>query len=489
MNRSSGVLMHISSLPGDYSIGGFTQSAKDFIDILAEGGFTYWQTLPFCMVDKYNSPYQSSSAFAGNPYFIDLSELCKLGLLTKLELILAEQESPYLCEYDKLRAERIPLLKLAASRADESLRAQVADFISGNSEIEKACRFMALKAANNDAEWYKWEKDEYDENELFAWQFMQYFFHKQWAELKGYANKKGIKIIGDLPIYVSHDSCDVWGNKEQFDLDSDFMPKSLAGCPPDYFSEDGQFWGNPIYNWKYMKKDSFSWWRKRMEHMLTLFDGVRLDHFRGFDTYWSIPAGAESAKEGSWKKGPGRDFIRMLWNVAGDKLIIAEDLGDISDSVKALLEYSKFPGMRVMQFAFIGERDSHHAPHNYVKNSVAYTGTHDNNTLLGYVWECDENQRRELLDYCGFTSGDWNTHDTYDAIIRTMMASVSDLVIFPVQDILHYGADTRMNTPGAATGNWAFRLTYDQMKSIDTDKYRKMNELYCRTGVDNVEND
>ena len=480
--------MHISSLPGDYSIGGFSQCAKDFIDVLAEGGFTYWQTLPFCMVDKYNSPYQSSSAFAGNPYFIDLTELCELGLISKLELILAEQESPYLCEYEKLKKERIPLLKLAASRADEDIKALVAHFICGNSEIEKACRFMALKAANNDAEWYRWEKEEYEENELFAWQFMQYFFHKQWTALKNYANKKGIKIIGDLPIYVSHDSCDVWGNKEQFDLDKNFMPKSLAGCPPDYFSEEGQFWGNPIYNWKYMKKDSFSWWRKRMEHMLTLFDGVRLDHFRGFDTYWSIPAGAESAKEGSWKKGPGRDFIRMLWDIAGDKLIIAEDLGDISESVKELLKYSKFPGMRVMQFAFIGEKDSHHAPHNYIKNSVAYTGTHDNNTLLGYVWECDENQRRELLDYCGFTSKDWDTHETYDVIIRTMMASVSDIVIFPVQDILHYGADTRMNTPGAATGNWAFRLTYDQMKSIDTFKYRKMNELYCRTGVVDIEN-
>lgn len=484
MKRSSGVLMHISSLPGDYSIGGFSQSAKDFIDILADSGFTYWQTLPFCLTDMCNSPYQSCSAFGGNPYFVDLTELYELGLLTKLELIIAEQENPYRCEYEKLSRERVQILSLAASRADKKLRAKIKKFIKGNEELEKFCRFMALKFENNQVAWYDWTSFECKSEDVFAWQFIQYFFHKQWLEIKDYANKKGIKLIGDVPIYVSYDSCDVWGNKEQFDLDSEGKPRSLAGCPPDYFSEDGQFWGNPIYDWNHMKEDGFSWWKKRMQHMLSLFDGVRIDHFRAFDTYWSIPAGAESAKYGKWKKGPGKDFIRMLWEVAGDKLIIVEDLGEISDSVKKLLKYSKFPGMRVMQFAFLGERDSSHAPHNYEKNCVAYSGTHDNNTILGFVWESSEENRRELLDYCGFTRRDWDTHDTYDAIIRTLMASVADLVIFPIQDILHYGSDTRMNTPGDPSGNWRFRLTKEQLSSIDTFKYKKMNELYCRFGID-----
>ena len=480
MKRSSGVLMHISSLPGAYSTGGFSESAKQFIDILHDAGFSYWQTLPFCMVDEYNSPYKSSSAFAGNPYFIDLTKLCDMGLITKLELIIAEQENEYACEYKRLAKERIPLLKFASERADDALRAKISEFITENEEIEKYCRFMALKEANDDAPWQEWKVLECDEESIFPWQFMQYFFSTQWAEIKAYANGKGIKIIGDIPIYVSLDSCDVCEHKDEFYLDENNNPTVVAGCPPDYFAKDGQLWGNPIYNWEAMKKDGFLWWQKRMKHMLNLFDGVRIDHFRGLESYWSIPASAKTAKEGKWVIGPGREFIDMLHAVAGDKLIIAEDLGDITDGVRELLEYSGFPGMRVMQFGFIGEKNSPHAPHNYIKNCVAYSGTHDNNTLLGYVWESDEENRRELLDYCGFTEREWNCHESYDKIIRTIMSSVADIVIFPVQDILLYGADTRMNRPGESDGNWSFRLTDSQMKQIDTKKFRKLNELYCR---------
>lgn len=480
MKRGSGVLMHVSSLPGRYSIGGFSESAKAFIDILHRGGFSYWQTLPFCPTDECNSPYKSCSAFGGNPYFVDLDMLCDMGLITKIELLDAIENDHYSCEFSRLQKERVELLRMASSRADAELKNKIREYIAQDEEIAGYCRFMALKMSNGMDAWYDWKIDEYDESDEFAWQFIEYFFDIQWQSIKKYANDRGIKIIGDIPIYVSYDSCDVWKNREQFDLDENGRMRSVAGCPPDYFAKDGQLWGNPIYDWKHMKNDGYAWWKKRMEHMLKRFDGVRIDHFRAFDSYWSIPADAESAKDGCWKKGPGRDFIRMLKETANGKLIIAEDLGEITDSVRRLVDHSGFPGMRVLQFGFSGERDSIHAPHNYIKNSVAYTGTHDNNTLLGFVWESTDKERRDLLEYCGYTDDDWDCETAYDAIISTVMSSVSDIVIFPIQDILYYGADTRMNTPGTSDKNWSFRLTQRQIDCIDTEKYRRLNELYCR---------
>ncbi len=478
MKRASGVLMHVSSLYGDYSIGSFGKEAKEFIDFLAESGFSLWQVLPFCMADDCNSPYKSYSAFGGNPLFIDLPTLRQKGLLTDGELAAAKQKSPYLCEYDRLSAERCDLLRQAARRVSDEDRQKILAWIEGNGELARASEFLALRHANGGKLWHHWTVSEADPEELFFWQFAQYEFFTQWMEIKAYANARGIRIVGDVPIYVALDSADVWANREQFQLDRDNYPTCVAGVPPDYFSEDGQLWSNPLYNWKQMKADGYAWWSRRIDYMLTLFDGVRIDHFRGFEAYWSVPVAAKTAKEGKWVKGPGRALVDKIRAIAGDRLIIAEDLGDITEGVVNLLKYSKFPGMRVFQFGFLGDKNSPHLPHNYIKNCIAYTGTHDNNTLLGYVWELDPQSRAQVLTYCNCDSEDWNRG--CEMIVKTMMASHADTVIFPIQDILVYGADTRMNTPGTAKNNWAYRITKDQLATVNRNRFRALNELYGR---------
>lgn len=475
MERKSGVLMHISSLYGDYSIGSFGDEAKYFIDFLSDAGFSYWQVLPFCMVDECNSPYKSYSTFGGNPYFVDLNVLHKKGLVTDEELSEHHQQNPYVCEYVRLYHNRVKLLAEAAKRVKN--KEEVEKFIENNPYLSYFCKFMALKASNNELPWYEWQTDEVDSEILFAWKFIQYEFFTQWAEIKKYANQKGIKLIGDIPIYVSLDSCDVWSNKEQYCLDADGKPTLVAGVPPDYFSEDGQLWGNPLYNWDEMKKDGFKWWCDRIKHMGTMFDAIRIDHFRGIESYWAVPANAKTAKEGSWKKGPGMELIEVIKNASGDIEIIAEDLGDITPEVEKLVEESGFPGMRVFQFGFLGDGDSTHKPHNYPNNCVAYTGTHDNNTLLGYLWELDDNKRNKMLEYCGH-SGDWG--NGCESIIRTMFQSHAGLVVMPIQDLLGYGSDTRLNIPGKADGNWQYRVTKEQLDSIDRRKFRDLNNLYSR---------
>ena len=478
MKRSSGVLMHVSSLYGDYSVGSFGKEAKEFIDFLSESGFSYWQVRPFCMTDECNSPYKSLASFGANPMFIDLPTLCARGLLTKEELLSAKQKTPYLCEYDRLSRERLPLLRKAALRVGDYEKRKIAEFTEKNPSLAKAAEFLALREANGGALWTDWTVDTPEASELFFWQFIQYEFFTQWIAIKTYANGKGIKIIGDIPIYVALDSADVWADPDEFQLDGQHRPLCVAGCPPDYFSKDGQLWGNPIYDWKKMKKNGYAWWSRRIEYMLTLFDGVRIDHFRGFESYWSIPASAKTAKEGAWVKGPGRAIVDKIKEIADGRLIIAEDLGDITPEVERLLKYSKFPGMRVFQFAFLGDRESPHLPHNYIKNCISYTGTHDNNTLLGYVWEMDAESRRQVFEYCNCETDDWNRGCVM--IIKTMMASHSDTVIFPIQDIFVYGADTRMNTPGTSKSNWAYRVTRDQLATIDSALFKDLNRLYGR---------
>lgn len=478
MSRASGVLMHISSLYGDYSIGSFGKNAKDFVDFIAECGFSYWQTLPFNMADECGSPYKSYGAFSGNPYFVDIEKLAEKGLITESELGFAKQDTPYACEFERLEKERFELLKKASSRVCKEDREKIERVISAKKPIYDFCLFMALKESNGYSEWIDWTKTDYNADTLFAWEFIEYEFLVQWSEIKAYANSKGIKIIGDIPIYVAYDSSDVWANKNEFRLDAKGHLKAVAGVPPDYFAKDGQLWGNPLYNWNAMKKNGYKWWCERMEYMLELFDGVRIDHFRGIEAYWSVPADAKTAKEGKWVKGPGKNFVDVVRKLAGDKLIIAEDLGDITDDVVKLVEYSGFPGMRVLQFAFLGEYDSPHLPHNYIKNCVAYTGTHDNNTLLGYMWEATDEVRRRVIDYCGYMGEDWD--QSYDNIIKAMLASHAGLVIIPIQDILNFGSDTRMNIPGNPEGNWRYRITKDQLGRIDRKKYRYYNDLYAR---------
>ncbi len=478
MTRSSGVLMHVSSLYGDYSVGSFGKEAREFVDFLSDCGFSYWQVLPFCMTDECNSPYKSLASFGANPMFIDLPTLHARGLLTKDELDSARQSSPYLCEYDRLSRERIPLLRRASLRVGDYEKRKIAEFMAENHPLAKAAEFLALREKNGGALWSEWTENVPDSAELFFWQFVQYEFFTQWMKIKEYANGKGVKVIGDIPIYVALDSADVWAEPEQFQLDERRRPSCVAGVPPDYFSEDGQLWGNPLYDWKKMKKDGYAWWSRRIEYMLTLFDGVRIDHFRGFEAYWSIPADAKTAKEGKWVKGPGRAIVDKIKEIADGRLIIAEDLGDITPEVERLLKYSRFPGMRVFQFAFLGDKDTPHLPHNYVKNCISYTGTHDNNTLLGYVWEMDADTRKQVFEYCNCETDDWNRGCVM--IIKTMMASHSDTVIFPIQDIFVYGADTRMNTPGTSESNWAYRITRDQLSSVDKAKFARLNRLYGR---------
>lgn len=470
--------MHISSLPGDYSCGGFSEEAMHFIDFLSECGFSYWQTLPFCPVDEYGSPYKSYSAFAGNMFFVDLNILTDKGLITSAELERSRQQTPYSCEFDRLFSMRPALLLSASKRVDGKTREKINDFIDSDPYLEKYCEFMALKEANGNACWQEWKAFEKDPDIEFMYRFCQYEFFSQWKKIKDYAFKKGIKLIGDVPIYVAADSSDTWGDRRQFKLDKNGYPSEVAGVPPDYFSADGQLWGNPLYDFEFMEKDGFKWWTDRIKHMLKYFDGIRLDHFRAFESFWSVPPEAKTAKEGKWIKGPGMKLINKFLQIKGDSLIIAEDLGDITEAAAELVKESGFPGMRVFQFGFLSSEDSVHKPHNYINNSVAYSGTHDNNTLLGYLWELEENNRRYMLEYCGYTESDWEKG--YENMIRTIMASGAGLVILPIQDILRYGADTRLNTPGTSENNWRYRVTKEQLSGIDRDYWRKMNELYSR---------
>lgn len=468
--------MHISTLYGDYSIGSFGKEAKEFIDFIADMGFSIWQVLPFGTVDECNSPYKSYSAFGGNPYFVDLNALYEKGYITYEKLQEQRQHTPYSCEYDRLFDERIKLLFEAAQNVSD--KEEIEKFIKENKYLDDFCRFMALKFANDGKPWQEWKNFNIDANVLFGWKFIQYEFFNQWREIKKYANEKNVSIIGDIPIYVSLDSCDVWSNREEFLLDETGKPSCVAGVPPDYFSQDGQLWGNPLYDWDKMKKNGYKWWIDRINHMLKMFDGIRIDHFRGLESFWAVPSNAETAAEGQWVKGPGIDFIKAVKKAAGDKMIIAEDLGEISKDVEKLVEDSGFPGMRVLQFGFLSFDDNVHLPHNYIKNCVAYTGTHDNNTLLGYLWELEADKKKYLLKYCGYDSENWEAG--FSSIVRALFASSADTVIIPVQDLLKYGSDTRLNTPGTSENNWLYRVTKEQLSGIDKNFYRTLNQIYKR---------
>ena len=477
MKRTSGVLLHVTSLWGEYGCGSFS-AAREFIDFLSESGFGAWQVLPFGCVDEYGSPYKSHSSFGGNPYFIDIESLAKRGLITADELLSARQTSPYLCEFDRLSEERFALLALAASRLTKKEREDVEEFISASPYLDKFARFMALREANGNAEWRDFTVKEVDADILFAWKFIQYEFAAQWKEVREYAHERGIKIIGDLPMYVSYDSADVYFDCENFLLDKELSPERIAGVPPDDFAADGQVWGNPLYDWDYLGKCDFGFWLDRFKYCLELFDGVRIDHFRAIEAYFSIPAGDETAKNGVWVDGPREALVDRIREVAGDKIVIAEDLGIITEGVRSLVERGGFATTRVLQFGFPAAPDNVYKPHNYPKNCAAYSGTHDNNTLLGYVWELLPQERRELFDYCGYAGEDFSVG--CESIIRTLLASHSDLVILPIQDILGFGRDTRMNTPGRAEENWRYRVTRDQLYSIDREKYRRLNSIFGR---------
>ncbi|MCD7775332.1 MAG: 4-alpha-glucanotransferase [Clostridiales bacterium] len=497
--RGAGVIMHISSLPSQYGIGVFDKNCLEFVETLADMNFSYWQVLPFNPVDDSNSPYCSASAFAGNCLFIDPMGLYEMGLCSLSEVrsnIYAG--SPYTADYEFAAKTRMELLKNAFLRIDEKLAVKIREFENENPWLTDFSLFMAVKEANNFKPWWQWddefarfnvfkEKHRYDYEERSAfWKFCQYIFFTQWQRVKDYANSKGIAVIGDMPIYVAMDSADVWANLPMFMIDGEKLsPEKVAGVPPDYFSEDGQLWGNPIYNWDAMKKDGYSWWLRRIGAALTVYDVVRIDHFRAFASFWEVDAGSDTAKIGQWKKGPGMDFWSKVFKVYPDAPVIAEDLGVFGEDVVELLNDTGFPGMKVVQFGFDSNSDSSHLPHNAPINSVNYVGTHDNNTILGWLWEANENDRRFALDYCGFEGDNWGDggykSKSCRKIIEAVWRSSSNTAMIAFQDMCGFGSDARMNIPGVPEKNWRFRTTKETIDSIDREYFKRINSLFRRT--------
>lgn len=495
--RGAGVLLHISSVPSNYGIGVFDNNVREFIDTIADMGFTYWQVLPFNPLDGANSPYCSPSAFAGNYLFIDPQGLKNMGLATQQEV---EENiyngSPYTADYEFAAEKRLALLKKAFLRIDDSLAKQIKEFEIANPWLTDYSVFMAVKELEDMKPWWQWEdkhahyfqciREIYSYEEAAAfWKFVQFIFYKQWNSLKKYANEKGIAVIGDMPIYVAMDSADVWSNLPMFLIDEKTLKvEKVAGVPPDYFSEDGQLWGNPIYDWKAMKKDGYSWWLSRLGHALKTYDTVRIDHFRAFASYWEIPADSKTAKVGEWIDGPRMDFFSKVFEKYPDAPIIAEDLGVFGEDVVQLLEDTKLPGMKVVQFGFDPNSDSSHMPHNAAQNSINYVGTHDNNTILGWLWDASEEERKFALDYVGFTGDNWGEGGFYSQscrkIIEAVWKSASNVAIIALQDMCGFGSDARMNIPGVPEKNWRFRTTTDTINSIDKDYFRHINSLYRR---------
>ncbi len=496
--RKSGVLMHISSLMGNYGIGTFGKNAKRFIDFLQRAGFHYWQVLPFTGIDACHSPYKSDSAFAGNFLFLDPESLWEQGLLSDKALEACRCPDPYTTAYEWLIKTRPAVFRSAFAAVGQEYKHAIAQFFEENkSWLYDYSVYMAVKETTG-LDWCNWEDGPLKRHEPKAvgqaatqyaeltayYVFLQYLFDRQWREIKTYANAHDVAIIGDMPIYVSLESADVWSHRELFELDPAGNPVRVAGVPPDYFTADGQKWGNPLYRWDRMKQDSYRWWESRLGHTMRWFDLIRIDHFRAFSAYWAVPFEAPTAKGGCWENGPGYPFFEQLFKTVPREKIIAEDLGAQDPQLTALLKETGLPGMRVMQFGFLEGGDSPHLPHNYSYHTAAYTGTHDNTTLLAYLWELSPEQREYCLRYCGFEGNDWKTGGSHSeairAILRTLWASHSRLVLAPIQDLCGFGGDTRMNYPGTIKGNWGFRLTEQAFSELDIPYLRALNELYRR---------
>ena len=490
--RESGILMHISSLPGPYGVGSMGASAYKFVDFLVEAGQRYWQILPLNPTGYGDSPYQSFSTFAGNHYLIDLDALVDQGLLLPEELDAVNWgRDENRVDFGLLYIERSRLLKIAHSRFTET--DEYRDFVRDNSLwLEDYALFMAIKEHFHGRDWQTWSvsllmrlkpvmtayREELKEAIRFQY-FLQYEFFRQWKALRAYANSRGIKIIGDVPIYVPLDSADVWANPELFQLDPSRRPTAVAGCPPDGFSADGQLWGNPIYDWEKMHAERYHWWIRRMKAAARMYDVVRFDHFRGFESYWSVPAGAKTAAAGSWRKGPGMDFVGAIKHALPDLPIIAEDLGYVTQEVKDLLRDSGYPGMKVLEFAFDTREPSakDYLPHCYGENSVVYTGTHDNLTVKQWFDEAAPEDVENAVQYLGL-----NENEGYVwGMIRGAMGSVSRLCVIQMQDYLEIGGEGRMNHPGTLTSaNWTWRAKPGFATKELAQKIRTVTELYGR---------
>ena len=488
--RRSGILMHITSLPGPYGIGTMGRYAFEFIDFLKRSGQSRWQILPLNPTGYGDSPYQSCSTFAGNHYLIDLDILVEQGLLKTEEIAhIHWNDREDRVDFGLIWQNRLPVLRIAYSRFTEW---EALDrFCNENSDwLPDFTLYMALKDEKGGAPWYEWEKELKFRDpkaletarlnlreQIRFYSFVQYLFYTQWNALRDYAHENGISIIGDVPIYVPLDSVDVWSNPVLFQLDETLTPTGVAGCPPDAFAEDGQLWGNPLYHWEEMKKDGYRWWVRRLAAAGQLYDCVRLDHFRGFEAYWSVPYGDTTARNGKWIKGPGMDFIQTVKNALPELEIIAEDLGFLTQEVLDLRDNSGFPGMKVLQFAFDDGEPSDYQPHTYTHNSVCYIGTHDNMTQRQWFETAPEAAVKFAADYMHLTEEEgyvWGS-------IRTALSSVSDLCVIQLQDYLDLGGEARMNFPGTVSGgNWLWRVQEGSYNDELAEKIRHMTKLYCR---------
>lgn len=490
LTRGAGILMPVSSLPSKYGIGTLGKAAYDFVDDLVRAGQKYWQVLPIGPTSFGDSPYQSFSTYAGNPYFIDLDFLIEEGLLQRQEVeTIRWYEKEDQVSYELLWEYRYSVLKAAFERSDHEKTKEYRDFMEREKDwISSYSLYMACKEHFGNREWLSWKKDIRDrkmealisyqvmlEKEIRFWEFVQYKFWQQWDRLHAYANEKGIQIIGDIPIYVALDSADVWVHPEQFLLDENHEPTVVAGCPPDAFSDEGQKWGNPIYDWERMEREDFAWWKKRIRAAARCYDVIRIDHFIGIVRYYKIPVN-ESAKKGSFAWGPGLKLLKALDESIGEAKIIAEDLGVLVPEVGEVLQKSGYPGMKVLEFAFDGKRENPYLPHNYPKNCVVYGGTHDNDTLEGYYDMLSKENRAYAMAYCQVKRKKKLT----DAIIRIGYASVANTVIFQMQDILKKNNNARMNYPSTIGTNWRWRMKSQEFTTKKQKRLAKLANIYGR---------
>ncbi len=498
--RASGILLHPTSLPGGHGIGDFGAEARNFSDFLQSAGQSIWQMLPLGPTGYGDSPYQCFSAFAGNPLLISLDELVSEGLLQEDEVQQGRALLADHVDFAAVYAFKLPLLRKAAERYSSS--AEFETFVQKHSEwLDDYALFISLKDFYGGAVWTKWDASARDRSGLDPWReklrqqisarkFEQFVFFQQFNAIKKYANQRGIRLVGDLPIYVAHDSADVWANRELFQLEANGEPTAVSGVPPDYFSATGQRWGNPIYRWDAMRARGFAWWIERFRATFTMFDAVRLDHFRGFEAYWQSPANESTAANGKWIEGPGAELFSAVEAKLGRLPIVAENLGVITPGVEAIRERFGFPGMSILQFAFGNDPQApDFMPHNYVRNRVAYTGTHDNDTVIGW-WnsvagagsvrsvEDIRAERAFALEYLDTDGSEMNW-----TLIRTLMASVADTVIFPLQDVLGLGSEARMNTPATMGNNWLWRMKAGGLAPQHAARLREMAEVYERLAV------
>ncbi len=494
MKRASGLLLPISSLPSPYGIGSFSREAYEFVDQLAEAGQSYWQILPLGPTGYGDSPYQAFSTFAGSPYLIDLDALVEEGLLTREECEACDLgDNPNYVDYNKQYTYRMPLLMQAYRRSKIGERPEFRQFVKENEWwLKDYALYMGVKKCFKGLAWSDWAQDirlrwgysldyYYREcaEEIEFREFLQFEFYRQWTRLKKYANDKGIKIIGDLPIYVAFDSADAWAHPQLFQFDEENYPVAVAGVPPDAFSDTGQLWGNPLYRWDYHRGTGYEWWISRMRHAYKMYDVVRIDHFRGFDEYFSVPYSSATAANGHWEKGPGLELFEAMKRALGERELIAEDLGVITPSVEKLVRDSGFPNMRVLEFGFEPEEPNcPHMPHRFDTNCVVYTGTHDNETLVGWYRNLTPKRRKYVQEYLQHACGRQDA--LHWDIIRLAMMSCANLCVFPLQDVLARGNEARMNHPSTLGTNWQWRVRKGEFTEDRIEKLRRMTEYSYR---------